>query len=849
MPGVEYPNIPAIRHEAIGFRVNMEGRAADLMQKPLPSSFAEGYARVANAAGKGQMAMGKAIESGSAELGNSLVAVGAIFGRLGREAEQSRDRMDYFRVKENADTMVKSFEAEAANKRWTPAEQAEYWPAWGQRLREMNAGLGATPTSKDLYQAQTESYIDGNMYRLMTEGAKESLRQDQALQESVFKKAIDDGDTITAAEVNETAHSLRKIDDATYENRKFIVEKTDRGKAEVEALNLNPWRLKEQTDSVMKGEKSEDFPYLKDDPARARELNQASKERITVLQKEGTDEYEARMAKGDIQFKDREKVARELNVPAKEAASINKTADDPDPAYDPRLATELDTRLQKYNPRKLTHEQAEAEYYGIKEHIRQLPSGHRADYKERLEDIRAQTKPPSTANDMLGDLFKHLDESDTGKPDGLFGDDGTNHETGKKLKITDPVKYAEHFAGRQTIKDGLRKFVESHPDATPGDLWDEYAKQARPFIKGPGNLEAFEKSTSKLPAPAVTAAMIEAERKRIQENRPPTALPTTPQTPRPMPAGVYPERPVSTPAGATALPATPTTVPTGLPTESGAPTPFRPTIQPTTAATPMKVTAYTPGKGDIVMEGKNEVASRRGPAYTVEQFQAGKVPHVSVAMDPKSPLQGQYLKSDEYPGIIFKVEDTGGAFKGKGNTAADIAFSDPQKAKAYAKDATFTPIGREEAMQLAAKQQTGHRAIVQVGHGIASVEKVSGKGARNQMTQGKINVGGTPYEYKSGGHGRGNLPPGKYVVTEHQYSRKTPGMTVGDVGFSFALTDAYDRRVGGTRTLLRIHPDGGTAGTAGCIGIVGGKEVQAQFRDELTAAIRKAGGKLTLTVG
>jgi hypothetical protein len=74
-------------------------------------------------------------------------------------------------------------------------------------------------------------------------------------------------------------------------------------------------------------------------------------------------------------------------------------------------------------------------------------------------------------------------------------------------------------------------------------------------------------------------------------------------------------------------------------------------------------------------------------------------------------------------------------------------------------------------------------------------------------------------------------------------------MTVGDVGFSFALSDKYDRRVGGTRTLLRIHPDGGTAGTAGCIGIVGGKEVQAQFRDDLTAEIRRAGGKLRLTVG
>jgi len=124
-------------------------------------------------------------------------------------------------------------------------------------------------------------------------------------------------------------------------------------------------------------------------------------------------------------------------------------------------------------------------------------------------------------------------------------------------------------------------------------------------------------------------------------------------------------------------------------------------------------------------EGKNEVRGRRGPAYTVEDYREGKVPHVSVAMDPNSPLQGQYLKSNdpEYAGIIFKVEDTGSAFKGKGNRAIDVAFRDPSKATNYKKDAQFTVIDHQEAQDLAARQQTGHRAIVQAPAGQVAIKQ------------------------------------------------------------------------------------------------------------------------------
>ena len=74
-------------------------------------------------------------------------------------------------------------------------------------------------------------------------------------------------------------------------------------------------------------------------------------------------------------------------------------------------------------------------------------------------------------------------------------------------------------------------------------------------------------------------------------------------------------------------------------------------------------------------------------------------------------------------------------------------------------------------------------------------------------------------------------------------------MSVGGVGYSFAVSDKFDPRVGGNRQLLRIHPDGGSAGTEGCIGIVGDAATQRRFRDDMLSEIRRNGGSYQLTVG
>ncbi len=137
----------------------------------------------------------------------------------------------------------------------------------------------------------------------------------------------------------------------------------------------------------------------------------------------------------------------------------------------------------------------------------------------------------------------------------------------------------------------------------------------------------------------------------------------------------------------------------------------------------------------------------------------------------------------------------------------------------------------------------------------ATFDKVYNKGQRNQRVDGRITVNGHTYKFRSGGGGRGNLPAGDYVVRHHidragsKRLRDKPTMQVGGEGYTFRLSNKYDPRVHGTRTLLRIHPDGGGPGTIGCMGIVGDASVQRRFRQDMLADLRKNGGSFHLRVG
>ena len=127
----------------------------------------------------------------------------------------------------------------------------------------------------------------------------------------------------------------------------------------------------------------------------------------------------------------------------------------------------------------------------------------------------------------------------------------------------------------------------------------------------------------------------------------------------------------------------------------------------------------------------------------------------------------------------------------------------------------------------------------------AVFERTSRAGTRRQMKTGRITINGTTYTFRSGGHGRGHLPIGHYTVTPHLWRRSENGFSVDGVGYSFAVSDKYDPRVKDTRTLLRIHPDGGSVGTSGCIG---NGATQRAFREDMRAEFNRSDNRVSLTV-
>lgn len=88
-------------------------------------------------------------------------------------------------------------------------------------------------------------------------------------------------------------------------------------------------------------------------------------------------------------------------------------------------------------------------------------------------------------------------------------------------------------------------------------------------------------------------------------------------------------------------------------------------------------TGYYPANNS--MEGG--FLDRKGAKLrTLQQFLAGRAEYVSVAMDTKAFPYGQRLRIKELEAkygrpIVFRVVDTGGAFRGKGRTRIDICVA------------------------------------------------------------------------------------------------------------------------------------------------------------------------------
>lgn len=124
------------------------------------------------------------------------------------------------------------------------------------------------------------------------------------------------------------------------------------------------------------------------------------------------------------------------------------------------------------------------------------------------------------------------------------------------------------------------------------------------------------------------------------------------------------------------------------------------------------------------------------------------------------------------------------------------------------------------------------------------------------MVTGTITVNGHSYAFNSGKGNKRCTPRGTFTVTRHQDSRSDRGFVRNGVGFSFRVqdgvhgfdtsTDSRDPR--GYRTVVRIHPDGGSNGTSGCIGLSGSAAELRRFREDMNAVLRANGGSVKIKV-
>ena len=88
----------------------------------------------------------------------------------------------------------------------------------------------------------------------------------------------------------------------------------------------------------------------------------------------------------------------------------------------------------------------------------------------------------------------------------------------------------------------------------------------------------------------------------------------------------------------------------------------------------------------------------------------------------------------------------------------------------------------------------------------------------------------------SGHYGAGSLENGNYIV-EKGWRRSEKGYVKHGFGFSFPLIPTFETK----RSDLRIHPDGNTFGTLGCIGIDGTLFQLEDFYNTLNANISQFG--------
>lgn len=110
-----------------------------------------------------------------------------------------------------------------------------------------------------------------------------------------------------------------------------------------------------------------------------------------------------------------------------------------------------------------------------------------------------------------------------------------------------------------------------------------------------------------------------------------------------------------------------------------------------------------------------------------------------------------------------------------------------------------------------------------------------------------VNTGGGAPDFRTT---NGPIPPGIYRLSNYR-ARSTDGMVLNGVGYSFDLDPIHGTRVFG-RSLFRLHPDGGSPQTNGCLGVRPPTDVASQLqqcRDRLRSLVNSGRVEVSVSYG
>jgi hypothetical protein len=262
MPLADYPDIPSIRARGIDMKVDMGGRAAALQKQELPGGFAQGLARASAAAGTGQAAMGEAISSGANQMSRAMSGAAGILQKIHNDTLDSEDDIASIKAKDNRETMLNMFNADAVKGEWTEEQKQENLPKYIEKLGQMNSGLGMRQMTRDKIAAQDTSFIHATSYKVEADMYLKKSKDNDDLANGKITTAKERGDAASLADgrdSNDFLHKRGRINDAQYKANDDEMNKSARKSTHMEQVANDPQWAKEQADKAAKGEPNDMF--------------------------------------------------------------------------------------------------------------------------------------------------------------------------------------------------------------------------------------------------------------------------------------------------------------------------------------------------------------------------------------------------------------------------------------------------------------------------------------------------------------------------------------------------------------------------------------------------------------